>query len=245
MDLQKGKERQPPLQYMAQTFKIILLGALILSSVFIISQFKLSNYFPIKTVRIYGINRIDRQEVQTLLQPLVNQGFFTVKVDYIRDRLSQIPWVSDIFVRRNWPDQVEITIIEKKPIAEWNNQSLLSEAGEIFSPKQNTYPAELPKFIGPDGKQIMMLQYFYEINRLLKPLHAKISYLELTPYLTWKFKMNNGIMMQIGHKDILTRLNHFVKVYPKIVGDRAVDVEYIDLRYSNGVAVRWRTIVKT
>ena len=126
MDLQKGKERQPPLQYMAQTFKIILLGALILSSVFIISQFKLSNYFPIKTVRIYGINRIDRQEVQTLLQPLVNQGFFTVKVDYIRDRLSQIPWVSDIFVRRNWPDQVEITIIEKKPIAEWNNQSLLS-----------------------------------------------------------------------------------------------------------------------
>ena len=91
----------------------------------------------------------------------------------------------------------------------------------------------------------MMLQYFYEINRLLKPLHAKISYLELTPYLTWKFKMNNGIMMQIGHKDILTRLNHFVKVYPKIVGDRAVDVEYIDLRYSNGVAVRWRTIVKT
>ena len=56
------------------------------------------------------------------------------------------------------------------------------------------------------------------MNRLLTPLHAKISYLELTPYLTWKLTLDNGITLQIGHKDILTRLNHFVKVYPKIMG---------------------------
>jgi len=109
----------------------------------------------------------------------------------------------------------------------------------LFAPKE-TFTAELPRFSGPKGQQIYMLKYHNEINRLLVPLRAKISYLELTPFLTWKLTLNNGINMQMGHKDVLTRLGHFVKVYPKIVGTRADYVDYIDLRYPNGMAVRWK-----
>jgi cell division protein FtsQ len=85
-----------------------------------------------------------------------------------------------------------------------------------------------------------MLQHFKDINRLLQPLHVRILTLELTPYFTWKLRLDNGMMLQLGHKDILTRLAHFVKVYPKIVGSRVADIEYVDLRYPNGVAVRWK-----
>lgn len=241
MEIRKGKQSSRPFQWLAKILKITLLGVLVLSCVFALNQFKLSRQFPIKTVRIYGINHLDQAEIQDLLLPLVSQGFFTINVEYIRDRLLQMPWVSDLYVRRRWPDQVEITIVERHAAAEWNAASLLSRSGELFSPKYETYPVHLPKFVGPDGKQILMLQYFNDINRLLMPLHAKISYLELTPYLTWKLILDNGITLQTGHKDVLTRLNHFVKVYPKIVGSRAADVDYIDLRYSNGVAVRWKT----
>jgi cell division protein FtsQ len=245
MEVRKGKEPHSPFQYVTQVVKIALLGMLVLSSIFAINQFKLSRYFPIKTIRVYGIHHLDHQEVQALLLPLVNHGFFTINVESIRDRLLQMPWASDIFVRRDWPDQIDITIIEKNAIARWNEETLLSQSGELFSPKQETYPVKLPKFIGPDGNQIVMLQYFNEMNRLLMPLRAKISYLELTPYFTWKLKLDNGITLQIGHKDILTHLDHFVKVYPKIVGDHAADVDYIDLRYPNGLAVRWKAPVKT
>lgn len=242
MDMVKGKQ----FQYATQIIKVVVLGAIVLTFIFTINQIRLSQYFPIKTVRVYGLNRVNNQEVQTLLMPLVNCGFFSVDVDHIRDRLLQLAWVSDIFVRRNWPDKIEVTVVEKNAIAKWNGETLLSEAGEVFAPKLETYPTELPELTGPNGKQIVMLDYLTKINRLLSPLHAKISYLELTPYLTWKMQLDNGIRLQIGHKDILTRLNHFVKVYPKIVGDRTNDVEYIDLRYSNGMAVRWKTItIKT
>lgn len=246
MDMGKGKQSNNLFQYATQIFKMVFLGAIVLACIFTINQFKLSHYFPIKTVRVYGLNRVENQEVQTLLTPLVKQGFFSIDVERIRDRLLQLAWVSDIFVRRNWPDQVEITIIEKNAIARWNGETLLSQAGELFRPKEESLPPDLPELNGPNGKHIVMLEYLTKINRLLMPLHAKISYLELTPYLTWKMQLDNGIRLQIGHKDILTRLNHFVKVYPKIVGDRARDVEYIDLRYSNGLAVRWKTItIKT
>jgi cell division protein FtsQ len=200
----------------------------------------LSDYFPIKTVSVYGVNRADHQEVQNLLLPLVHHGFFTVNVDDIRDRLLQMPWIADIAVRRDWPDRIKVTIIEKTAVARWNNESLLSETGELFSPKPETYPALLPMLLGPEGQQERMLQYFNTINHLLTPLHAKISYLELTPYFTWKLVLDNGISLQIGHKDILTRLTRFVKVYPKIIGERAAEVNSIDLRYANGLAIQWK-----
>lgn len=244
MEARKGKTPEHPFHFVAHTFKFVLLGTIVISCLFAASNFKISDYFPIKTVRVYGINRVDHKEVEELLVPLVNRGFFTINVEYIRDRLLQMPWVADIFVRRNWPDRVEVTVVEKNAVARWNQESLLSEGGELFAPSQETYPPNLPTFVGPNGQQIFMYKYFIEMNRLLAPLHVKISYLELTPFLTWKLKLDNGIAMQIGHKDILTRLGHFVKVYPKIVREHAADVEYVDLRYPNGVAVRWKTTVK-
>jgi len=240
MDIRKGKRPKRHLEFLSQFLKITLLGSIILSIVFSLNQLNLSNYFPIKIVRVYGINRASQQEVQELLSPLVHHGFFTVNVDFIRDRLLQMPWISDLYVRRVWPDQVEVTLVEKKPIARWDDKTLLSERGELFTPKNEIHFDGLPQFTGPTGQQIFMLKYFNDMNRLLIPLRAKISYLELTPFFTWKLTLDNGITMQIGHKDILTRLNHFVKVYPKIVGTRATDVDYIDLRYPNGVAVRWK-----
>ena len=232
-------------RHLLQAFKLVFLGALVFSVFFAIKHVKLSNHFPIKTVRVYGAMHTSQQIIQDQLLPLVKRSFFSVNVGYVRNRILQMPWVANAYVRRSWPDRIDITIVEKKATAKWNDQNLLSNAGELFSPPAETYPADLPQFLGPDGKHIVMLQYFDQMNRILDPLHAKISYLELTPYLTWKLTLNNGITLRVGHKDILTRLGHFVKVYSKIVADRASEVEYVDLRYSNGVAIRWKTAIKT
>ncbi len=112
---------------------------------------------------------------------------------------------------------------------------------KCFSPKVDGLPDSLPKFIGPDGEQLHVLEYYNKINQLLEPVHVKIARLELTPYQSWIMTFDNGMKVNIGYKDVLTRIEHFVKVYPKIVGKRASDVEYVDLRYQNGLAVRWKT----
>lgn len=241
----KEHEPQGMWHYSLVLLKWLLVLAAITSVVLLISHFKISRHFPIKTVRVYGLNRLSQHEVAETLQPLVSRGFFAINVDRIRERLLVEPWVADIAVRRKWPDQVEVTVAERQPIARWSADTLLSDAGDLFTPHIGKLPEGLPTFLGPDGQQILMLNYFNEMNRLLKPLHAKISYLELTPYLTWKMRLDNGISIQMGHSDVLTRLGHFVAVYPKIVGENANDVDSIDLRYSNGVAVRWKTPVKT
>lgn len=229
-----------PINVLVRAGKIGLLGIVVLACVFTANQFKLSRSFPIRTVRVYGVQHTDKQDVQEVLTPLVQQGFFSTNVDFIRERLLQLPWVSDLSVRRQWPDQVDITIVEKNVIARWNDNGLISAVGDVFTPREQTWPSHLPRLVGPVGEQMLVLGYFKDINRLLVPIHAKIAYLELTPFYTWKMTLDNGISMQVGHKDILTRLAHFVKVYDKIIGKHAIDVEYIDLRYPNGVAVRWK-----
>lgn len=66
----------------------------------------------------------------------------------------------------------------------------------------------------------------------------------MTPYLSWRVRLENGIAIELGNADILMRLSDFVSIYPKIIGDNAKDVDSIDLRYSNGVAVKWKTPIK-
>jgi len=204
----------------------------------------INDYFPITHVRIYGIEHTQPQTLQEALSPLVHRGFFSIDVDLIRERLLQEPWIADAFVRRIWPIYVDIRLIEKHPIAKWNGLGLLSTNGELFRPSAYML-LHLPQFIGPDEARIEMLRYYHEINRILQSLHVKISYFELTPYASWKIILDNGIVIRINHKDLLTRLAQFVSVYPKIIRGHPQDVEYIDLRYPYGVAVHWKTVVKT
>lgn len=244
MNIWKRKLKGYLLPVSAQGKKLLLIPLLVLGLLLNHYAHFFGPAFPINTVQIYGAKHLDQAEVQTLLAPLLERGYFQIQIDQIRERLLQLPWVADTFVRRQWPDKIQITVIERQALAIWNHTDLLSTTGELFAPPMASYPKEIPDFIGPNGKQITMMEYFAEINRLLTPLHAKISSLELTAFDTWKLILDNGITLQLGHKEILTRLKAFVKVYPKIIGERGKDVEYIDLRYANGMAVRWKTPFK-
>ncbi len=204
------------------------------------NHFKTAHYFPIKEVKIAGLEHIDHQEVQHLLLPLVKKGFFTVDVDLIKETMMHFSWVSETYVRRIWPNQIVIQVVEKKPVARWNHGSLLTTSGEIFSPSHDSNPEDLPVFVGPEGDHMQLLSYYHKMMTLLQPLQLKIVKLEFSPALTWQVTLNNGIKLNMGYKDVLTRIEHFVKVYPKIVGDRSKDVDYVDLRYTNGLAVRWK-----
>lgn len=225
-----------------KSFKIAVLFFTLVFSICSLSKARHVEYFPIKDVKIFGVNRVDHQAVETLVSPMVSKGFFAVDVDRIKEQVLQLAWVADVEVRRVWPEQVIITVSEKIPVALWNDVSLLSTSGDLFSPPTESYPTDLPAFAGPAGEQLLMAKFYAKMSMLLMPLNFKITRLELTPAMAWSIILDNGIKLNIGHKDVLTRLSHFVKVYPKIVGDRVADVEYVDLRYPNGMAVRWKSV---
>lgn len=207
------------------------------------NQFKSAHYFAIKEVQVIGVRNSEQQSIQKILLPLVRKGFFLVDVDLIKEKLLQFPWISTASVKRVWPGEIIIQVTEKIPVARWNDQSLLSSNGEIYTPERKSFPSGLPIFIAPEGEQIHMLKYYAQLALLLKPLNIKMVRFELSDAQSWYVTFDNGMKLNVGYKDILTRISHFVKVYPKIIGERANQVDYVDLRYSNGLAIHWKNII--
>ena len=213
---------------------------IVITVILYLNRDKLSSYFPIHIVKIYGVVHTPKDKIEAEVASYLQRGFFSIPMDEIHDHLIQSPWVSDVAIRRIWQDQLVITVMEKIPVARWGKMHLLSEQGVIFKPPSPYDASHLPLFLGETGDQVTMLKYFNEMNRLLAPLHVKIMTLTLSPYQTWKLVLDNGVILEMGHKDILTRLNHFVKVYPKIAEQKKVPLERVDLRYPNGCAIRWK-----
>jgi cell division septal protein FtsQ len=49
----------------------------------------------------------------------------------------------------------------------------------------------------------------------------------------------NGIEINLGREDFTERLQRFVDIYPRILASQSDKIAVVDLRYTNGFAVRW------
>jgi cell division protein FtsQ len=94
-------------------------------------------------------------------------------------------------------------------------------------------------FSGPDGQQDDILIMYQDISKIISPLDLHIVQLSLTSDMLWRMRLNNGMDVMIGNKDVLLRIQHFVQVYDKVFADER-QASYIDLRYANGLAVKWQ-----
>src|SRR5688572_16976873 len=79
--------------------KKISIAILVLVTIFLIDEYKNSHFFPIKSVKIFGIQHINHDQLQQLLLPYVSKGFFGVDIGAIRERLLSLPWVANATVR--------------------------------------------------------------------------------------------------------------------------------------------------
>ena len=81
---------------------------------------------PIKYVRTEGVFQyLSKNEIKTVLQPLVMTGFFEADMQAIHSAVSTLPWVDTVTVKRIWPDAIDIKVREKKPYARWGKEALL------------------------------------------------------------------------------------------------------------------------
>ncbi len=230
----------PVLVFFQSNFNLIVFCFICITCFSVLNYSRHRILFPVHHVSVHGAVHVDHQKLQESLLPLMSGGFFSLRPAKIREHLLQMPWVADAQVMRIWPDEVVIAIHEREPVAYWNQNGLMSAAGIIFSPDKKTFPSALPAFIGPEGMQLTLLDFYRQMNVQLQPLGTHIAKIEFTPMQSVNVQLANGIWLHLGHKDILTRMNHFVKVYSHIVGNRADKVDYVDLRYADGFAVRWK-----
>lgn len=197
--------------------------------------------FPISNVQIRGsYEHVDRNLLHTTILPEVHKSFFSFDGLALQDRLMQLPWVYSASVHRLWPDGLQITIIEQQPFATWNETTLVNSQGDLFAVDKATVPSGLPSFQGPNGQQHLMLQMYQQLLPLVSANHLTIETLVLDARQAWQVQLSNHITLLVGRVQPLERLQRFFTIYPQTIAPKADMIEQIDLRYSNGLAVRFK-----
>lgn len=194
---------------------------------------------PIQVVTIEGdYPHIDPKALKQAIQPYTRSNFFTVNLVGLRERLLQFSWLHSVFISKEWPNRLHVYLKEQQPLAIWNENTLLNDEGNLFSASKNKLSETLPSLHGPLGEQNRVWQMYSSLNKMLAPLHLTIKQLTLTLEQTWVLELNNGLRLVLGQQDTTKRLQRFIRAYPALTKDN-VSLEYIDLRYSHGMAVKY------
>lgn len=223
--------------------KAVLLALLVSLSVsFLWGYNKLTSpeTFPVAKVEVIDpAQHVPEETIKSLILPLVREGFFGVSVTEIRNRLQALPWISHVVVSRRWPNTVIIQIDEQQPVARWNENGVLVSSGGVFYPDDGYFPPNLPVLKGPTGNELTILSSYQEFQTELATAGLTIKELDESSREAFDIYLTNGIHLLLGKEDAKERLHRFVDVYTEVFAGRESKVQYVDMRYNNGMAVKW------
>ncbi|HEV3104543.1 MAG TPA: cell division protein FtsQ/DivIB, partial [Trinickia sp.] len=185
---------------------------------------------------------INRPTVRASVIGHLKGNFFTVDLDAARQAFEQMPWVRRASVRRVWPNALAVTLEEYKPLGTWGSDQLVSVDGELFTANQGELDADLPAFDGPNGTAKEVVVRYADFKKWLAPLGAELEEVKLSPRYAWTVKLSNGTQIEFGRErnpsTLAERSRRLTAAWAAVTARWGKDIEYADLRYPNGFAIR-------
>jgi cell division protein FtsQ len=187
------------------------------------------------------LQHVDPKAVQAAVLPRVGTGFFTTRVEDVSAAVEQIPWVADAQARREWPHTLHVDIVEEVPVARWNGDGLMDARGRVFAHGEAGAYASLPMLSGREGSEQDVLAQYNTLASLVAARGIAIAALTVDARGAATVVLDDGIEVRLGREDAEARLARFSAVALPALGARLATVAYVDMRYTNGFAVGWKT----
>lgn len=197
---------------------------------------------PIDAVTVAGrFARVSPSDVERAVKQKVrNVGLVSVDLNTVRDSIEAIPWVDRVTVQRAWPHGLAVVVVEQVAAARWREKGLLNTRGELFVADARHVPLELAQLSGPDGSENQVAQRYLTSQGRIAEAGMRITALRLDARGAWEFDLANGVTVRLGRKQVDERFERFMSTAVKVVSQRATDIEYVDMRYTNGFAIGWK-----
>ncbi len=195
---------------------------------------------PIRTIQLLGtFDNLDQKEVESTLQAYLGQGFFSLDIQELQQVLHAKSWTESVSVRRIWPDKLRVTIVEKKPVARWDDKHLLSDQAKVYRADTGDF-AYLP-LVHADGHQPdWVLAQFYRLEARFSQVDERVVALHADSRGALDIELINGLKIKLGRSEIEYKIARLIKIYRPQILPRREKIQRIDLRYSNGFAVAWK-----
>lgn len=165
--------------------------------------------------------------------------------------IEEMPWVRKAVVQRVFPDRVRITLSEQEAHAWWGEpgaQRLVNSYGELFEASGDDAPGDIdqwPVLDGPVERSADVYAMYLSLSIALARLDSRIESLRLTQQGGWELDLKSGTKIALGSGTIdavLARVKPFTQSIPELLSRYDNSLLSVDLRYSNGYAVRLRGV---
>ena len=181
---------------------------------------------------------VSAPEIRAAVLPRLGHGFFALNLEAVQQAVAALPWVESVEARKRWPDTLILRVYERQPFARWNEKRLISRQGVLFdAPASDT---GLPDLRGPDAQMPEVIGFYADALKAFAGTSLKITGVALTERGSWSLATADGAQIVLGDRaQAGKRLRRFLDVYPQVMAGHSDAFAYVDLRYTNGFAVRW------
>ena len=197
---------------------------------------------PIHVISMDGpFQRVSPGQIEKAVTPFLAAGFMSADLDAIERAIEALPWVDHARVQRRWPTSLHVTVVEQTAAARWGDAGLLNTRGELFERRAAHVPSELPRLSGPEGTETAVAQRYLAAEARMLEAGLRIAALRLDERGAWEIDLDSGVTVRLGRQDVDERLDRFIRTAAPAIAHHISDVSYVDMRYSNGFSIGWRT----
>ncbi|MDX1696346.1 MAG: FtsQ-type POTRA domain-containing protein [Ketobacteraceae bacterium] len=197
--------------------------------------------FPITAVKVSGsFQYLNEKKLQKTLVKHLTANYFNVNLLEVREAAEALPWIEKAWVKKEWPGTVLIKVEERVAIANWGKGQFISQHQEIFSSDEIAHIEQLPTFYGIDEYAPLMVNRYNEVRSELEPLGLSVKTMKLEDRFSWRVTLQDGLRLVIDEVDFMKKLERFVELYRKMPSIDRSYMEQADLRYENGLAIKWK-----
>lgn len=195
----------------------------------------------IESIAISGpLQRVTALQIEEAISAELDAGFLGADVQRMREMIQALPWIDEATVARRWPSRISIAVTEQAPAAIWGDSGLLNVRGELFVTDARHIPAELPRLSGPDKRSSDVAKRYLAVRENLIPVGLDLRRVHLDARGAWEMTLTNGVEIRLGRRQIDDRTRLFLDVVANIITGRANEIQYVDMRYSNGFTIGWK-----
>ncbi len=226
-------------------FLLLVIGTMVLGSVMVLKWMDDASRLPLSKLVVTGQTRYTTHD--DIRQAILSLGppgtFMSQNVDVIQQQIERLPWIKQVSVRKQWPDELKIHLVEYVPVARWNDQNVVDADGVSFRlPLSLPVQQTMPMLYGPEGSEKEVMAGFYQMSDALKPSKITLKAASMTARRSWQLVTSDDMKIELGRDDTMKRLQRFIDLYPVLLRQAQTDnkrIGYVDLRYDSGAAVGW------
>ncbi|PKH22728.1 cell division protein FtsQ [Enterobacterales bacterium CwR94] len=226
-------------------FLLMVLGTIIGGGGMVLKWMNDASRLPLSKLVVTGeMHFTNRNDIRQAILSLGAPGtFMTQDVNVIQQQIERLPWIKQVSVRKQWPDELKIHLVEYVPVARWNDLHMVDAESKSFSvPASHIGKGELPMLYGPEGSEQEVLSGYRTMNQVLTAAKMKLKTASMTARRSWQLVLSDDVRLELGRNDTMKRLKRFIELYPVLQQQATAEnkrISYVDLRYDSGASVGW------